>query len=128
MEAADKKEEEALIVREHYDRLKREKRGFTQTQLASKFRVSPALVQAWLNGRTRIPDKNMFQLAKLLKFKALAVRPDLYDYIIEARALTAGSPVPGHEVLSQEMRDLSDDDVAMVGDFIRMLKKRHAEN
>lgn len=56
--------------------------SITQEAIALELGVTQSLIHQWLSGKTRISDRQLFKLAKLLSFDPLEIRPDASELSI----------------------------------------------
>lgn len=62
-------------------------RGYNAKRLAIELGVSESLVSQWLSGKTRVPDRTMLVLAKLLGFGPWELRPELFQAVASYGAI-----------------------------------------
>ena len=75
----EERERTAAYVRRAFDRARYE-RGLTKKDAAARLSVSTGHISHWCKGRSPIPDDRLLELAILLDFNPLEIRPTLAKY------------------------------------------------
>lgn len=110
----EKRRRDARLLKEHWDRLKRQGRKLRQKELAARWDVDPSLVSQYLRGYLALNTEWKMRFAEYMDVAPQDIWPD-WQY----KALTSGSTVPSLSQIAEAWKHMADDEREAVLTLIR---------